>query len=416
VADEIRVNVKTKVRNADIRHVVHNGRDHIVVPSYTLPDDVVMNGGLYPAEEIAKGYKTLEGTLAPVGHPTLNGKPVLANTPEALNAHYVGAWNKNVAREGGRVYVEKWIDVEVASRSEVGKQLLEAIDQNMPIHTSTGLITKREIAINQAGYQWIAREMRFDHDAILFDEPGAATPDDGVGMMVNSAELVVNAICPELVVNDLLEDSYGQKREALCAAIREVYGSPDNYAYVEDFDDENVIYNTPKGLAMVGYLYKEGAVVLEGEPVPVVTKTEFVAKGSSVITQVALIKNAVQSPLVADTKPKPLEPEMDENKVGEIVANALKAALAPLAQELGDVKAQLSEARDALETNAKAADQENRDVILAKVPGLALTVNALSGKPLADLAAQYQTAASIAAGSMETNADKSDDLSDYKGA
>jgi hypothetical protein len=416
VAEEIRVNVKTKVRNADIRYITHNNREHIVVPSYTLPDNVVMNGGIYLAEEIAKGFKSLEGTLAPVGHPTLNGKAVLANTPEAINAHHVGVWNKNVERQGNRVYVEKWIDVERAKESPLGQQLLSAIEAGSPIHTSTGLITKREMAVNQAGYQWIARDMRFDHDAILFDEPGAATPDEGVGMMVNSAELIVNAICPELVVNDLLEDSYGQKRDAISAAVREVYGSPDCYCYVEDFDDVNVIYNTPKGLAMVGYMYNEDAVVLIGEPTPVVTKTEFVAKGASVVTQVALIKNAVQSPPVADIKPKPLEPEMDENKVGEIVANALKVALAPLAQELGDVKAQLATARDALETNAKAVDDENRAVILAKVPTMTLVVNALSGKPLAELAAQYQTAAAIGAGNLENNADKSDDLSTYKGA
>lgn len=412
MVEEIRVNVKTKVRNSDIRYITHNNREHIVVPSYTLPDDVVMNGGLYPAEEIAKGFKTLEGTLAPVGHPTLNGKPVLANTPEAINAHHVGVWNKNVERQGGRVYVEKWIDVERAKESPLGQQLLDAIEAGSPIHTSTGLITKREMAVNQAGYQWIAREMRFDHDAILFDEPGAATPDSGVGMMVNSAELVVNALCPELVVNGVLEHSYGQKRDALAAAVREVYGSPDNYAWVEDFDAVNVIYNTPKGLAMVGYLYSEGAVVLEGEPVTVVTKTEFVAKGDQVVTQVALIKNAVQSPLVEEIKPKPEPPEMDETKFAELLGNALK----PITDKLEKVEGELKVARDALEVNAKATDQENRDVILAKVPTLALTVNALSGKPLADLAAQYQTAAPIAPGSMENNSDKSDDLSGYKGA
>lgn len=418
MADEIRVNVKAKVRNADIRHVIHNGREHIVVPSWTLPDEVVMNGGIYHAEEIAKSYKTLENTLAPVGHPTVNGVPVLANTPEAINAHHVGVWNKNVSREGGRVYIEKWIDVEVAGRSEVGKQLLDAIDAGAPIHTSTGVVLKREMAVNQAGYKWIARDLRFDHDAILFDEPGAATPEDGVGLMVNSAELVVNAICPELVVNGVLENSYGQKRDALQAAVRELFGTTDSYAWIEDFDDVNVIYNTPKGPNMVAYSYDGGAVVIDAVPVPVVAKTEFVAKGAEVGSHLALIKNAVQSPPVAETKPNPLEPEMDENKVGELVANALKTALEPLAQELAAVKGELQTARTALETNAKAADDENRAVILAKAPGLALAVNALSGEPLAVMAAQYQTAAPIGSGkSMETNADKgADDLDNYKGA
>ena len=412
MVEEIRVNVKAKVRNADIRHIMHNGREHIVVPSFTLPDNVVMNGGLYPAEEIAKSYKSLENTLAPVGHPTLNGKAVLANTPEAINAHHVGVWNKNVEKVGDRVYVEKWIDVEVAGRSEMGKQLLEAIDKDMPIHTSTGVIVKREMTTNQAGYGWIARDMRFDHDAILFDEPGAATPEDGVGMMVNSAELVVNALCPELVTNGVLKNSYGQKRDAISAAVREVFGSPDNYAYVEDFDAVNVIYNTPKGLAMVGYTFEDGAVVLEQDPTPVVTKVEFVAKGAEVGTRLALTGNAVQSPPVDIKQTQPEPPEMDETKLAELIGNALK----PITEQLDQVKGELKTAREQLETNAKAVDQENRDVILAKAPALSLTVNALSGKPLADLAAQYQTAAPLGAGALENNAAAADDLDNYKGA
>lgn len=411
MVEEIRVNVKAKVRNADIRHIIHNGREHIVVPSYTLPDDIVMNGGLYPADEIAKSFKSLENTLAPVGHPTVNGVPVLANTPEAINAHHVGVWNKNVSREGGRVYIEKWIDVDVAKKFEAGQQLLDAIESGAPIHTSTGVVVKRELAVNQAGYKWIARDMRFDHDAILFDEPGAATPEDGVGLMVNSAELVVNAICPELVVNGVLDHSYGQMRDAIQAAVRELFSTPDSYAWIEDFDAVNVVYNTPKGLAMVGYTYDGGAVVIEGTPTPVVTKTEFVAKGAEVGSQLALIKNAVQLPPVAEIKPTPEPPEMDETKLAELIGNALK----PIVAQLDEVKGELKTARDALETNAKAVDQENRDVILAKNPGLALTVNALSGEPLAVMAAQFQTAAAIGSGALETNAD-SDDLDGYKGA
>lgn len=414
MADEIRVNVKTKVRNADIRHVIHNNREHIVVPSYTLPDECVMNGGLYSAEEIAKSFKGLEGTLAPVGHPTLNGKPILAKEPEAINGFHVGAFNKNVSQEGGaggkRVYLEKWIDVEVAKQSEKGQQLLDAIEAGAPIHTSTGLVCRRELVANQAAYQWIARDMRFDHDAILFDEPGAATPDDGVGIMVNSAELVVNAICPELVTNGALKNSYGQKREALSSAVRELFGSKDSYAYVEDFDESDVIYATPDGFFMVGYEVDDGAIVIEGTPQPMVARSEFVAKGAVVGTQFALVKNAVQLP--AETEHQPMEPvPMDEAQkaaFAELIGNAIKTAVAPLTAQVEDLKGKLQVQADALETNAKAVDAENRAVILAKMPSLTVTVNALSGEPLALMAAEYQDAAPIASGArqVQTNAAK----------
>jgi hypothetical protein len=45
-----------------------------------------------------------------------------------------------------------------------------------------------------------ARDMYFDHDAILLDEEGAATPEQGVGMLVNSSSeelelMVINSVC-----------------------------------------------------------------------------------------------------------------------------------------------------------------------------------------------------------------------------
>lgn len=415
--DEIRVNAAAKVRNADIRHFIHNGRPHIAVPSFTLPDEVVMNGGLYPADEIEKGYKSLKGTLAPVGHPTINGVAVLANRPEAINAHHVGVWNEKVTRENGRVYIEKWVDVEFAEKFEAGQKLLDAIEKGEPIHTSTGLIVNREAVAGQAGYGWIARNMRFDHDAILFGEPGAATPEDGVGLMVNSAELVVNAVCPELTTNGVLNDSANQRRDLLNAAIREVYGTSDSYAYVEDFNSSTVVYSTPKGYFGIDYEIEDGNVILGKVPQPLQARTEFVAKGAEVGTAFALVKNAVQSPPVPANKPKP-EPEMDETKLAELIGNAVTTAVAPINEKLAKVESDLATARESLEVNAKAADQENRELILAKAPTLALAVNALSGKPLADLAAHYQTAAPITTG-LQNNSGKegkANSLDEYAGA
>jgi hypothetical protein len=419
--EEIRVNALAKVRNSDIRHITHNNRAHIVVPSWTLPDNCVMNGGLYPAEEIEAGFKTLEGTLAPIGHPTVNGKHVLANTPEAINAHYHGVWNKNVAQEGGRIYVEKWIDVEVAARSDEGKALLDAIDKGEPIHTSTGLVCNRELAVNQAAYTWVARDMRFDHDAILFGEPGAATPDDGVGMMVNSAELVVNAVCPELVVNGVLSNSYGQKRDALQAAIRELFATAGTYAYVEDFDDSKVVYGIQGKYYSVGYEFDGSAPVIEGSPEELVSRVEYIAKGAVVGTQFALNKNSVQC--VLDKPIIEQEPEtMDETKLAAALALAVNAAVKPLADDLATLRqenaALAGKLDESLTANARQTDEENRAVILAKAPNLKLVVNTLKGEPLAELAAQYQDAAPIVNGRTQpTGKDNTmSEFDDYKGA
>lgn len=188
----VRVNV-TSVANAKaVRKEKRNGRDVIIVPSATLPDNIVMNGSLgpilYPADEIKKSFKGLERTPAPLGHPTINGRFVSASDPEGINIGHIGAWNENVRQEGGRVLLDKVIDVEVANRSEGGKAVLAAIEAGGPIHTSTGLLCTLE-AVNDASakHKHIARSMVFDHDAILLNQEGAASPEKGVGMLVNSS-------------------------------------------------------------------------------------------------------------------------------------------------------------------------------------------------------------------------------------
>lgn len=183
---QVRVNVRTLANVKAARKEKRNGRDVVIVPSATLPDGVVMNDIMYPADEIEKSFKGLERTPAPLGHPTINGKFVSAKDPEGINMGWIGAWNENVRRENGRVFLDKVIDVEMANRSEGGKRVLEAIEKGQPVHTSTGLYALMEAANGDVKYKSIAREIEFDHDAILLDEQGAATPEQGVGMLVNA--------------------------------------------------------------------------------------------------------------------------------------------------------------------------------------------------------------------------------------
>ena len=181
----VRVNIRTIANMAAIRRERRNGRDKIIVPSATLPDGIVMNGISYPAEEIEKGFMSLNNTYAPLGHPTVNGMFVSASDPEGINIGWIGAHNENVRRENGRVLLDKVIDVARANESVGGRSVLEAIEKGTPIHTSTGLFCDLEASTDDA-YEFIARNMDFDHDAILLGEDGAATPEQGVGMMVNA--------------------------------------------------------------------------------------------------------------------------------------------------------------------------------------------------------------------------------------
>jgi hypothetical protein len=203
---QVRVNVRSLANVKAVRKEKRNGRDVVIVPSATLPDDIIMNGIKYPSEEIEKSYLTLNRSPAPLGHPLVNGKFISARDPEGVNIGHIGAWNEKVRREGGRVLLDKVIDVEVANRTEGGKAVLAAIEAGGPVHTSTGLLATME-AVNAADHKRIARNMVFDHDAILLGEEGAATPDQGVGMLVNAKGEMEDIE----VVNSALTDAADQE-------------------------------------------------------------------------------------------------------------------------------------------------------------------------------------------------------------
>ena len=201
MTEHIRVNVRTSVNASKIRREKRNGRDVVIVPSATLPDNIVMNRILYPAEVIEAGHKTLERTPAPLGHPAIDGVYINANDPEAINGFWVGAWNENVRRENGRVFLDKVIDVARAESTEEGRELMAAINEQKPIHTSTGLVLSVE-DVEHDDYDRVATEMLGDHDCFLLNQEGAATPNQGVGVFVNSQGEKVEVVESELNIDD----------------------------------------------------------------------------------------------------------------------------------------------------------------------------------------------------------------------
>lgn len=253
---QVRVNIRSLANTKAVRKEKRNGRDVVIVPAATLPDDIVMNGIRYPAAEIEKSYMGLNRTPAPLGHPTINGKFVSARDPEGINLGWIGAWNENLRREKGRVLMDKVIDVEMANRSEGGKAVLAAIEAGTPVHTSTGLYAILDAVSGDVEHKFNARDIEFDHDAILLDEEGAATPEQGVGMMVNAAgeeiEVVNSSITDdaerdidwavEHIARSLAKREEARKLEPFKAAIiefgRKFLGKPEREPSNNQKDDD----------------------------------------------------------------------------------------------------------------------------------------------------------------------------------
>ena len=385
----MQVNVTSKVNSKAIRREQHNGREHWVVPSYTLPANVVMNGGLYPASEIDQHYSGLEGTLAPLGHPQFNGQFVSAFSPEGLNVGYVGAWNKNVKKSGNRVYVEKWIDTEVAKRTDDGKRLLERLEalekgeDVPPIHTSVAVFLEELEANDEQkaqGASWVAKIHAMDHDAILLDEVGAATPEQGVGMMVNAD------LATPLKANSgaLVGESYREREQRLVRAAKAKFAAgADEYAWVADFTDSQAVIIRNGGSAEVFGYKSEGGVITFDDTGTAVARQE---------SWVAVVANKFKALFTPQEQPAPnhkTEGDMPLTKeeleqigsmIGQAVATNTEAAIKPLAEKVDALQANQKQLADTLTANSRAEEKAKRDAV-AKVHG-DIVANALSGEAL----------------------------------
>lgn len=160
-------------------------------------DGLVMNGMLYPAEQLAASAPSLEGKPAPAGHPKdTEGRFISALSGNALLSSYAGAVCTNARHEGGRTMVDIVVNEAQARAHPDGLKLVERLDAAIsgnnadPIHVSTGLYCKAITANGESlgkKYRAIATDISYDHVAFLLHSSGAGTPEQGVGMFLNAA-------------------------------------------------------------------------------------------------------------------------------------------------------------------------------------------------------------------------------------
>lgn len=385
----MQVNITTKVNSQSIRRETYNGREHLVLPSYTLPANVVMNGGLYTQEQIDAHYKGLEGTLAPLGHPQVNGQFVSAFSPEGINAGHIGAWNRNVKKSGNRIYLEKWVDVARASESEGGRELLERVsaiergEDVPPIHTSVAAFLDQLEPNEQqraTGAEWVADIHGMDHDAILLYEVGAATPEQGVGLMVNAD------LAQPLKANSgaLVGESYREREQRLDRAAKAKFAAgADEYAWIADFTDSQAVIIRNGGSAEVFGYKSEGGVITFDDTGTAVARQE---------SWVAVVANKFKALFTPQEQPAPnhktegdmpLTTEEKQELISEIgkgLAANFAEALNPIKDAITGLQANQDKLTETLTANSRAEEKAKREAV-AKVHG-DIVANALSGEAL----------------------------------
>lgn len=187
--EQLIANLVGKTRRATL-----NGRDYIVAP-LSLIVTGVLNGSkgalFYPSDEIGKDPQRWNHTPIVVYHPVVNGQNVSARDPDVLNTSGIGLVLKSHVKNG-KLCAEGWFDIDATRR--IDPRVLANLEAGRSIELSTGLFTTNEIAplgsnYRGASYDYIARDYVPDHLAILPDQIGACSINDGCGVLVNKTSV-----------------------------------------------------------------------------------------------------------------------------------------------------------------------------------------------------------------------------------
>ncbi|EIK0414776.1 DUF2213 domain-containing protein [Escherichia coli] len=428
------IHVKSLAINAsNISTTTINGQEHYVIRgAVPIVDDIVMNGGLYPGEEINNSYQTMERKLMPIGHPMVNGKYVSANDPQAVNDYYAGAWAQNVSKASDKVVMDVYVNKAVADTKPDGKRLIQRLDDMItgnnadPIHVSTGLLLNKEQKAGESKgkkHSWVAHNMQFDHIAILLDEPGAGTPEEGVGMFVNAdgqegevetASLIdaANSLKDGLLnkvkffLTHNSDASFDEIYQMLREAIRSPSGS-DVYRYVVTVWPDKFIYEEGSKLFQQKYLIDDSAVTLVGDAVEVVRKpTEYEVKTNGEQNPMkqkmiaALNAAGVTTEGLTDDQVWDAYNQQMQKKAGggepvgaqvntDAITAAVNAALTPLTDKISHLETQL-------QANAEKDITAKRQAVKAKFPFMTeAAINSLVGDALNDMFSQCQTSTGL---------------------
>ena len=279
--------------------IQHEGVTHLKVPVVMMVEGV-HNGShgplLYTAEELSKFPEAWDGRPVVIDHPEVEGVYISANSPQMIEQRKIGnVYNTHM--DGSRLMAELWINEEKIR--QMSSAVLAALQAGQTLEVSLGMFTEEEqVSGTWRGetYDAIARNNRPDHLALLPGGVGACSIADGCGTCVNSAlcinkkggtdvnELEFDKALKDFYVSQLHANAEQGYKEIVDAARSKLdsMDSNDSINFLQEVYDDFLVYETRLRLGGAKvykqeYEYKDGAVVLKGNPTEVRKKVEYVA-------------------------------------------------------------------------------------------------------------------------------------------
>lgn len=402
-------------------NVSKSGAKYVIRDVCGAVDDIVMNSTLYPADQLAAGAPTMEGRIAPAGHPkNADGAFISAGNADALLTSFIGAVCKNARHEGGRTLVDIHVNEAQAKGHPDGQRLIERLNAAIagtnadPIHVSTGLLLVPITANGESRgkkYTRIATQLQYDHLAILLNEKGAGTPTEGVGMFLNA-----EGAQEEVEVVEVNTEPTDRRYEGAIGWLRSLFANKD-ISFDQIYDGLRV--GLPQGAWIrevfasyavwtdeAGKLWRQeyhtsenGSVAWLGDPVEVVRQVSY----EPVTNQEAdIVKDHILAAL---------------NAAGITTAGLddtqLLAAYNSLARKPAEDKLTAANSRIAeLEGEKTAAENAERDKLATELAvNSSLTADDFKAMPVARLRELKAKAAPVVVGN--SGGSKADDMAGY---
>jgi hypothetical protein len=287
---------------------------------------------LHEISELGKFPASWNGIPIVIYHPEEDGEPVSANSPDIVDNMVVGrVYNTEV--EGKKLKAEAWFDEE--QLNTVSPETLQDINDGKLIEVSLGMFTENEMVEGTWGkeeYKGIAHNHRPDHLAILPDQKGACSTEDGAGLGANQKnkdmertkkpinEMLTAVNMAGYAVNKIgvhSEDvNYQQRINMANDALRKL--DVNVYNYLEELYDTYLIY-CKSGLGEYKmykqeYKIESGKVEFVGAPVEVHRKVDYVVN-SLTRTKFSINNKSKEEQKMADEKSPVVK------KVTDLIAN-----------------------------------------------------------------------------------------------
>lgn len=176
--------LEANLAKGEVRRASLDGKPHVVVPVIMARGDVVMNATLVPPSEFeAFAWNGVPVTLR---HPQSDGGAFdTANKPINVEKYRIGTIY-NTKSADGVLRAEAWLDVELTNKKAPG--LIANLEAGVEMNVSTGFFSDLEPKsghLNGRDYEAVHHNIRPDHLALLPDELGACSYEDGCGVRSN---------------------------------------------------------------------------------------------------------------------------------------------------------------------------------------------------------------------------------------